>query len=101
MLRRGKSLRNRRKNIEKWKNSNYIINNHSIYIFERPGFKIINSLNAKIISTRAPLLDISSTLIRDLIKRNKSIRFLVPNSVEEIINKELYYKSELENPTKQ
>jgi nicotinate-nucleotide adenylyltransferase len=39
----------------------------------------------------APLLDISSTLIRQLIKGRRSIRYLVPPKVLQIINKfELY-----------
>jgi nicotinate-nucleotide adenylyltransferase len=40
----------------------------------------------------APLLEISSTHIRDLVKKNHSIRFLVPDVVKEEIERNHYYK---------
>lgn len=88
-------------NIEKWKNADYIIENYPIYIYKRPGHEIIEIKKAKTLTTNAPLLDISSSYIRDLIKQKKSIRYLVPDCVETIINNELYYNSKLENPPKE
>ncbi len=87
-------------NIDKWKNADFILKNYEIYVYERPGFEIKNIENKKIRITNAPLLHISSTYIRDLIKRKKSIRYLVPDAVEKIINEQLYYHSSLENPAK-
>lgn len=80
-------------NLNKWKNYRQIILEHAIYIYERPGFPIDNGLllaNIKII--QAPLLQISSTHIRELIKNKKSIRFLVPDVVKEEIEQNNYYK---------
>ena len=45
-----------------------------------------------IIYIKAPNMDISSSLIRDLIKANKSIRYYVPKEVEDYIMKEKLYK---------
>jgi nicotinate-nucleotide adenylyltransferase len=87
-------------NIGKWKNADFILVNFFIYIYQRPGFEINQTQDEKILITKAPLINISSSYIRDLIKQDKNIRFLVPDSVENIINKELYYKSNLENPSK-
>jgi len=87
-------------NINKWKNADFILANFCIYIYQRPGFEINQMQNEKILITKAPLINISSSYIRELIKKDKKIRFLVPDSVENIINKELYYKSNLENPSK-
>ncbi len=87
-------------NIGKWKNADFILANFYIYIYQRPGFDINQTQDEKILITKAPLINISSSYIRDLIKQDKNIRFLVPDSVENIINKELYYKSNLENPSK-
>ena len=80
-------------NITKWKNYEVIIKNHSIYIYKRPGFEIKKDLWANIIQLEAPLLDISSTRIRDMLKEKKSIRFLVPDVVLEEIESNSYYRS--------
>jgi nicotinate-nucleotide adenylyltransferase len=40
---------------------------------------------------KAPLLEISSTQIREMIKQKKSIRYLVPDIVMEEIERQLYY----------
>jgi nicotinate-nucleotide adenylyltransferase len=83
-------------NIEKWKNYNYIINNFNILIFQRPSFPYKPSLpNIKIVN--APLLEISSTNIRQLIKEKKSIKYLVTDVVLQEINTQQYYSSTLEN----
>jgi len=79
-------------NLKKWKNCEIIINNYSLYIYEREGFKIENSLNANIKIIEAPFLQISSTHIRKLIKLHKSIRYLVPDIVKEEIERNGYYK---------
>ncbi len=80
-------------NITKWKNYQVILNNHIIYIYKRPGFDINDNYNAKTVTLDAPLLEISSTAIREMIKNKKSIRFLVPDVVKEEIENNNYYKS--------
>jgi len=79
-------------NIDKWKNHEVIIKNHPIYIYKRPGFEIADTLGAAITVLSAPLLDISSTRIRDMIREKKSIRFLVPDKVLEEIEGNSYYR---------
>jgi len=79
-------------NLNRWKNYDLIIKNHSMYIYEREGFKIKNSLNATIHQLNAPILQISSTYIRKLIKEGKSIRFMVPDIVKEEIERNNYYR---------
>jgi nicotinate-nucleotide adenylyltransferase len=41
---------------------------------------------------KAPLLNISSSLIRRMLKEGKSIRYLVPDVVDEEIQKGNYYR---------
>lgn len=72
-------------NLEKWKNPEVIASGHPIIIYKRPGFDIENKLNASILEMDAPLLDISATHIRELIRDGKSIKYLVPQAVEEEI----------------
>lgn len=86
-------------NIEKWKNADVILRNYPIIIYKRPGFEIKPPVPDTVSVTEAPLLEISSTHIRYLIKNNKSIRYLVPDIVKDEIERNMYYRSALENPT--
>ncbi|MGZ8516338.1 MAG: nicotinate (nicotinamide) nucleotide adenylyltransferase [Chitinophagaceae bacterium] len=79
-------------NLHKWKNAEYIIKNYPVYVYLRPGFEIQNHINAKLNIVEAPLLQISATQIRQLIKERKSIRYMVPEKVREEIEKGNYYK---------
>lgn len=88
-------------NLPNWKNAEIIANNYQIYIYKRPGFDIKNTLNATVNILDAPLLEISSTHIRNLIAAGKSIRYLVTESVREEIEAQHYYRSSSENPSKQ
>jgi nicotinate-nucleotide adenylyltransferase len=80
-------------NIPNWKNYEVITANYTIYIYKRPGFEITQTYGATIKLLDAPLLVISSTHIRELIKNRKSIRFLVPDIVKEEIETGGYYRS--------
>lgn len=79
-------------NLHKWKNHSVITAGHQIYIYKRPGFEIGDTHGATIHVLDAPLLEISSTRIRELIKNKKSIRFLVPDVVKEEIERAGYYR---------
>ena len=86
-------------NIAKWKNINFIKENYEFYIYQRPGFVVENSQEAKIKILESPQIYISSTYVRKLLASNKSISFLVPDVVKEEIEKNKYYLSKLENPS--
>lgn len=88
-------------NIFNWKNPEYILKNIEFIIYPRPGFELTKIVGASQIVVKAPLLDISSTLIRYLLRERKSIHFLVPEIIYEEIEKQGYYSSVLENPTEQ
>ena len=81
--------------LPKWKNYQLLINNYPIYIYKRPNYPIESSLvqheNIHILDT--PLLDISSTWIRQLIKTKKSIRYLVPEKVFEYLESSHLYRN--------
>ncbi|MEO8770484.1 MAG: nicotinate (nicotinamide) nucleotide adenylyltransferase [Ferruginibacter sp.] len=87
-------------NFPQWKNAPLIAKDYQIYIYKRPRFDIVNTLNASIKILDAPLLEISSTHIRNLLAAEKSIRYFVPDNVKEEIEANHYYLSSLENPSK-
>lgn len=90
-------------NFEKWKNHEQILNNYGLYVYPRPGVTNNNltrhghdrpdnyqDANVKIVE--APLLDISATFIRQCIRDKKSIRYMVPEPVEELIRLRNFYR---------
>ena len=79
-------------NLGKWKNADVIIRENPVIVYKRPGFDVDNSLNVQLTVMNAPLLEISATHIRELIRSGKSIKFLVPPSVEEEILASGLYK---------
>lgn len=82
-------------NIAKWHNYRAIVDHYPIYIYMRPDFPVENTINAASIHImQAPLLEISATHIRTLIREGKSIRYLVPESTEQEIIKSRFFKSQ-------
>jgi nicotinate-nucleotide adenylyltransferase len=80
-------------NFAKWKNHEQILDQFGLYVYPRPhvtNFDLKRHPNVKIIE--APLLDISATYIRSCVKDNKSIRYLVPEPVEQMIRLKHFYK---------
>lgn len=79
-------------NLHLWKDYEAIVRRYKILIYPRPGYEIANKINAEVAILNAPVLGISSTEIRKLIKQGKSIRYLVPEKVREEIEKNQFYK---------
>ncbi|MCE7864543.1 MAG: nicotinate-nucleotide adenylyltransferase [Bacteroidetes bacterium CHB5] len=80
-------------NFSKWKNHEEILNQHGLYVYKRPGVTntpLERHTNVHIVD--APLLDISATYIRNCIRQNKSIRYLVPEPVEQLIRQKNFYR---------
>jgi len=86
-------------NLDKWKNAEAIVKNYPLIIYKRPGFEIENKLRAAITVADAPMLEISSTHIRYMLKQGLSIRYLVPDIVMEEIENRGFYLSSSENPS--
>ncbi len=80
------------KNLTHWKNYEHLIENYPIVVYKRPGFDVEEIPNSQTLVLDAPLLDISATRIRTMIKENKSIRYMVPEAVLQDIERNNYYK---------
>lgn len=78
-------------NLPKWKNFEVLVRDYHFIIYKRPGYPVTDTFNAHISIVEAPLLEISATQIRTLVKEGKSIRFIVPESVRKEIEANGYY----------
>jgi nicotinate-nucleotide adenylyltransferase len=78
-------------NIQRWKNFEHLIAENEFIIYKRPGFEITETHGANITVMQAPLLDISSTYIRQQIKGKKSVRYLLPDAVFKYVEENRYY----------
>lgn len=82
------------KNFHKWKNHEQIINQCSIFVYPRPGYKLGKWGNHPEIKTiNAPLMEISSTFIRRALKENKFVKPLLSEKVWEYLEGSSLYKN--------
>jgi nicotinate-nucleotide adenylyltransferase len=79
-------------NLPAWNNAKTIIDNYQILVYRRPGFQVESDHGAKVEVLDAPLLEISATHIRKLIQMGKSIKYLVPEVVENEILASRFFK---------
>lgn len=79
---------------DKWKSPEEILRNHRILVYPRPGYEINpHELPAQVKAVNTPLLEISSTFIRESIASGKDIRyFLHPEVYRFIKQHQLYNK---------
>ena len=83
------------KSFHKWKNYEAILENHQVYVYPRitngqENSEFLNHIN--IHKVDAPIVEISSTLIRSSIKNHKNYRPLVPQNVWKYIDEMNFYK---------
>lgn len=79
-------------NIHKWKNYELLLRDYDIIIYNRPAFPVDPQAGGRLTILNAPLLEISATRIRELIRQGKSIRYMVPEKVREEIEAGGYFK---------
>jgi len=79
-------------NFPKWKNYGQILEQYGLYVYPRPSAQpseLKMHPNVKLVD--APMLDISATFIRGCIRKKQSVRYLVPDAVEEMIRAKGYF----------
>jgi nicotinate-nucleotide adenylyltransferase len=80
---------------DRWKDPEGILNEAKVVAIARPGSSIEDLPTAFARRTQIfdiPLLDTSSTLVRDRIHTGKSVRYMIPEAVEEYIRKNNLYR---------
>ena len=78
---------------DKWRNYQYIIDNYEIFVYPRPkveGTKWDNHRNVRYINS--PMMEISSSYIRECIKKGKSVQYLLTEPARKYIEEMNFYK---------
>jgi nicotinate-nucleotide adenylyltransferase len=79
-------------NFTRWKNYRQILDHYGLYVYPRPGTQLSElRSHPNVTIVEAPLLDISATFIRERIRKGQSVRYLVPDAVEEMIRAKGFY----------
>ena len=81
--------------LHKWKNYEVILQNHDIYVYPRVNSGEIEEQfvnHPKIHSVGAPVIELSSTFIRESIKKGKNVVPMLPNKVWEYVEHNNFYK---------
>lgn len=81
------------KSFNKWKNYEIILKEYQLYVYPRPNcdlgeFKTHTNVNV----VNAPMMEVSSSFIRNSIKESKNVRYFLPNTVYEYITEMNFYK---------
>jgi nicotinate-nucleotide adenylyltransferase len=77
-----------------WREPDHLLEHVSLIVMKRPGETCDPKLDLsryKVGFAENPLIDISSTLIRERLRAGKSIRFLVPDAIVDYIQKKGLY----------
>ncbi|GGD19577.1 nicotinate (nicotinamide) nucleotide adenylyltransferase [Hyunsoonleella pacifica] len=83
------------KSFHKWKNYDVILENHHIYVYPRISENTIETQfhnNSKIHFVDAPIMQLSSTFIRQSIKEGKNVQPMLPHLVWEYLDEMNFYK---------
>lgn len=77
--------------LPKWKNHEQLIENHQIFVYPRPLEEKPEFEHENIYSIDAPIVEISASKIREMIKEGKNVRPMLPPEVFEHIEKMRFY----------
>lgn len=76
----------------KWKNHDIILRDYHIYVYPRPGYNGgTMKEHPSITLTQTPMMELSSTFLRQAVKEGSNIKFYTPDKVIEFIEKKGLY----------
>jgi nicotinate-nucleotide adenylyltransferase len=77
----------------KWKNYETLLENYKFYIYRRPGFETGKyGSHPHIVIFDSPLMEISSSFIRQAVAEGRDIRYFVPDKVYDYIREMHFYE---------
>lgn len=80
---------------DKWKDFRRIIRDYGVIIYPRKGYSYdVPQFDGRVRLVNAPLIEISSTFIRQGLKENKNMNFFLPSDVYEFIKSHYLYKQD-------
>lgn len=78
-------------NFDRWKDGEEILDKYGVIVYPRPGRPVRNELVDGMELVQSPTIDLSSTFIRNAIKKGKDMRFFLPVGVHDyIVENQLY-----------
>lgn len=77
---------------DRWKSPEEIISKHHVLVYPRLGYDIPEMLPQNVRAVDSPLIEVSSTFIRESISQGKDVRYFLHPAVYEIIEKESLYR---------
>ena len=79
----------------KWRNSEEILAKYHILVYPRLGHEVVipEDLRDRVQLVDAPIIELSSTQIRERLRRGDSVRYYVPDEVFNYINRNHLYNS--------
>lgn len=81
--------------IDRWKSHDEIIRDYGLIVYPRPGFPAPDNVEGVRFLPDAPLIDVSSTMIRDRIASGEPTEGLIAPEVEQYIKTHNLYSSKL------
>lgn len=82
-------------NLHRWRNYEYILENYKIYVYPRSGSeRCARREHPNVTMVDVPMIDISSSYIREQIAARKDVRYLLTEPVYKYLTEMHFYESE-------
>lgn len=79
--------------LHKWKNAEYLVNNHKIYVYPRPNAKAgAFSKHKNVCEVNAPMVEVSASFVREAIKNNKDVHWFLPKNAWQYLDEMGFYR---------